>query len=158
MPGTGSEFAAGLRVGWIACRDRALLTRMERAKHYLSICNSAPGEALAVMVLEARDQILARNRKIIETNLRELDAFIADHPALLQWHRPDGGCIAYPRYLGADGVEALTERLLSEAGVMVVPGTIFASELNPTPANHFRIGFGRTDFCAGLAAFRAVLD
>jgi len=30
----------------IACRDRALLQRMERIKHYLSICNAAPSEAL----------------------------------------------------------------------------------------------------------------
>ena len=43
----------GLRIGWIASRDRALLTRFERAKHYTSICNSAPSEALAVVALSA---------------------------------------------------------------------------------------------------------
>ena len=29
----------GLRIGWIACRDTELLGRLERAKHYTSICN-----------------------------------------------------------------------------------------------------------------------
>ncbi len=149
---------AGLRVGWIACKDRELLQRMERAKHYLSICNSAPGEALAVMVLKAGETILARNREITERNLRELDDFFAEYPQLFQWYRPDGACIGYPRYLGTEGVESLTERLLRDAGVMVVPAPIFGSELTPTPPNHFRIGFGRADFSEGLAAFREVVD
>ena len=35
----------GLRVGWIASQDRDVLSRMERVKHYLSICNSAPRRA-----------------------------------------------------------------------------------------------------------------
>ncbi len=42
----------GLRIGWIACRDRALLQRMEGMKHYLSICNSRPSEVLATIALE----------------------------------------------------------------------------------------------------------
>ena len=33
---------AGLRVGWLASRDRALLARLERRKHYTSISNSGP--------------------------------------------------------------------------------------------------------------------
>ena len=33
----------GLRVGWLACRDRALLERLEKRKHYTSICNAGPG-------------------------------------------------------------------------------------------------------------------
>ena len=38
----------GLRVGWIASRDRDLLYRMERMKHYLSICNAGPSEHLCI--------------------------------------------------------------------------------------------------------------
>ena len=41
----------GLRIGWIACADTELLQRMERVKHYLSICNSAPSERLALIAL-----------------------------------------------------------------------------------------------------------
>ena len=46
----------GLRVGWVACKDRDLLVRFERYKHYLSICNSAPSEVLAIIALKARDR------------------------------------------------------------------------------------------------------
>ena len=41
----------GLRIGWIATRDREILSAMERAKHYLSICNSGPSEVLALIAL-----------------------------------------------------------------------------------------------------------
>jgi len=33
---------AGLRIGWIAARDREMLGRLMSFKHYLTICNSAP--------------------------------------------------------------------------------------------------------------------
>ena len=32
----------GLRLGWIASHDTEVLSRMERMKHYLSICNALP--------------------------------------------------------------------------------------------------------------------
>jgi aspartate/methionine/tyrosine aminotransferase len=97
----------GLRIGWIACRDRALLGRLERAKHYTSICNSGPSEVLALIALRAREQILDRNRRIVAGNLPVFGAFFARYPELFRWQPPKGGCVAYPRYLGADGVEAM---------------------------------------------------
>jgi hypothetical protein len=59
----------GLRIGWIACQDTALLSRMERMKHYLSICNSAPSEALGIIALRAADRIVERNNALVRANL-----------------------------------------------------------------------------------------
>ena len=70
----------GLRVGWIASKDHALLARMEHMKHYLSICNAGPSEHLAVIALKARERILARNVALIETNLRGVNDFFAEPP------------------------------------------------------------------------------
>ncbi len=147
----------GLRIGWIACADRAVLARLERYKHYLSICNAAPSERLAVIALKARDAILARNRSLVTANLALLDAFFADHAELFDWTRPDGGCVAYPRYRGADGVEAFASRLVEEAGVLVLPSSIYRSELGETAFDRFRIGFGRSNLGEGLAALGAHL-
>ena len=149
---------AGLRVGWIACRDRDLLARMERVKHYTSICNAAPSEMLATMVLKARDQILARNRTLVENNLVLLDGFLEEHAELFDWYRPDGGCIGFPRYAGPEGIEAFARSLLAQVGVLVVPSSIFESELNPGLENRFRIGFGRKSFPEGLAALTGYLE
>ena len=147
----------GLRIGWIASRDTALLQKLERYKHYLSICNSAPSERLAVMALSVRDRILMRNRSLIAENLEKMDAFFAEYPDLFDWKRPDGGCVAYPRYNGRDGVEQFCHDLVEQAGVLLLPASVYHSELMQTPAGRFRIGFGRKGIDAGLAAMRDFL-
>ncbi len=148
----------GLRIGWIASPDTALLLKFERYKHYLSICNSAPSERLAVLALSVSDRILERNRALIAENLEKMDAFFADHADLFDWTRPDGGCVAYPRYRGADGVETFCRDLVEEQGVLLLPASVYHSELMDAPAGRFRIGFGRRGIDAGLTAMRAFLE
>lgn len=147
----------GLRIGWIACKDRKLLQKMERVKHYTSICNSAPSEQLAKIGLKARDRLLERNRGIIDRNLPMLTSFFNDHAELFEWYIPDGGCIGYPKYLGTDGVEEFARRLLVQAGVLLLPASIFRSELGAVPADRFRVGYGRRNLPEGLAAWRTNL-
>ncbi|WFR71047.1 aminotransferase class I/II-fold pyridoxal phosphate-dependent enzyme [Prescottella defluvii] len=143
----------GLRIGWITCRDRALLSRLERAKHYTTICNSAPSEVLARIALEARTTILERNRALIAANLPVFDALFSEFADAFEWQAPDGGCVAYPRYLGSEGVEEFCTRLVEESGVLLLPASMYRSELTPTPADRFRIGVGRRNSEDGLAVF-----
>jgi aspartate/methionine/tyrosine aminotransferase len=147
----------GLRIGWIACRDRTVLQRMERRKHFLSICNAAPSEALAAIALRAGARILERNRAIAASNLNLLDRFFAEYPDLFDWWPPEGSVVAYPRYTGVDGVESFTTGLVAEAGVLLLPASIYRSELLPTPRDRFRIGYGRANMADGLAAVRTFL-
>jgi aspartate/methionine/tyrosine aminotransferase len=147
----------GLRIGWITCRDRELRSRLERAKHYTTICNAAPSEVLARIALKGRDRILDRNRAVIAANLPLFDAFFAEFDDLFTWRAPDGGCVAYPRYLGADGVERLCAELVEEAGVLLLPASIYRSELTETPTDRFRVGIGRLDPAPGLDAFASWL-
>lgn len=147
----------GLRIGWIACRDRVVLARMEQTKHYLSICNAGPSELLATIALKAGEQILAATLALCEENLTELRAFFARHADRFEWYDPDGGCIAFPRYLGSEGAEAFCSRILEEAGVLLLPPSIYASELTPVPRDRFRIGYGRRGISAALQALEAVL-
>jgi aspartate/methionine/tyrosine aminotransferase len=142
----------GLRIGWIACADRALLQRMERYKHYLSICNAGPSEALALIALKARSTILDGHRQRIDRNLATLDDFFARWPDRFQWYRPDGACIAYPRYLGPEGVDAFATDLVEQAGVLLLPASNYRSELTTTPIDRFRIGFGRADCAEAIDA------
>jgi aspartate/methionine/tyrosine aminotransferase len=133
----------GLRIGWIACQDKELLTTFERYKHYLTICNSAPAELLSLIALKNRDKILEKNRDIISKNLDKLDKFFSEFPHLFEWKRPDGGAVGYPRYLGEKDANEFCEDLIDETGIMLLPPKIYHSELLPTPQDHFRIGFGR---------------
>lgn len=147
----------GLRIGWIASQDRELLSKMERLKHYLSICNSGPSERLALIALKNRAALLARNCEIIDENLPKWEAFFARYPDLFEWQRPDGSCMAFPRYCGAEGVEEFCRALVEESGVLFLPSTIYSSALGPTPTDRFRLGFGRSGLDEGLAAFEAHL-
>ena len=148
----------GLRIGWIMTRDRGLRQKMERYKHYLSISNSAPAERLALIALRARDWVLERNRTLLRENLAKLEAFFAEHTELFDWYRPDGGCILFPRYTGPGDAETFCRDLVERSGVLLLPPSIFQSELLPTPQDRFRIGFGRRDIDAGLEAFRKHLS
>ncbi len=148
----------GLRIGWIACQDAVIISKMERMKHYLSICNSGPSERLTMIALSNKDRILARNRAIVDENLPKWDAFFARYPDLFDWQRPDGSCMAFPRYKGADGVAAFCTALVEESGVLFLPSTIYSSDLGSTPTDRLRLGFGRTNLDEGLAALDAHLS
>ena len=148
----------GLRIGWIAAQDTALLHRFERYKHFLSICNSVPGERLTVIALRVRERILERNRELIASNLTALDAFFDEYRDIFEWQIPAGGCVGFPRYSGAGSTDDFCEHLVEEEGVLLLPARIYRSELMETPADRFRIGFGRANIDAGLAAFSRFLE
>ena len=142
----------GLRIGWIACQDKQIITKMERMKHYLSICNSGPSERLTMIALRNRSKILARNCAFVDANLKLWDHFFDAHQALFEWRHPDGSCMAFPRYKGKDGVEAFCRSLVEESGVLFLPSTIYSSDLGATPKDRFRLGFGRKNLAAGIDA------
>jgi aspartate/methionine/tyrosine aminotransferase len=145
----------GLRIGWIACQDAEVIAKMERMKHYLSICNSGPSERLSKIALNNRDQLLARNCRIVDENLPKWEAFFARHADLFDWQRPDGSCMAFPRYKGAEGVEKFCQSAVEDSGVLLLPSTIYHSGLGATPTDRFRLGYGRLGLDEGLAALEA---
>jgi aspartate/methionine/tyrosine aminotransferase len=147
----------GLRIGWIATHDHALLERLERRKHYTSICNAGPSEFLAALALRHGDAIRARNRAIIERNLPVFDAFFGRWSEHFAWEHPQGGCVCFPRYLGGD-VGRFCRELVDEAGVVLLPADIYASEIGAVPGDRFRIGVGRREPEPALAAFETFLE
>jgi aspartate/methionine/tyrosine aminotransferase len=147
----------GLRIGWIACQDTTVIDRMERMKHYLSICNSAPSEVLATIALKARQPILERNRALVKDNLAYVRAFMANHRSLFQWDDPHGGCIAFPRFLGPEGVDEFCRSAVEKSGVLLLPNSVYQSRLAPVPSDRFRIGYGRRTLPEALATLEAHL-
>ena len=142
---------AGLRIGWIATHNAEILRRMAALKDYTTICNSAPGEFLAELALRHRERLAQRNVGIILHNLALLDDFFARHADRFAWQRPNAGPIAFPLLIG-DDVEAFCEALVREAGVLLLPGTVYDDT-----GNHFRIGFGRKNMPEALAHLETFL-
>ena len=135
----------GLRIGWIAARDRALLSRIESLKDYTTICASAPSELLAEIVLRHGEFIIDRNRTLILDNLALLRGFFGRHPDLVSWQPPKAGPIAFPKLLRGNA-EELCPRIARECGVLLLPGTVYGDQ-----DNHVRIGFGRANLPQALA-------
>ncbi len=143
---------AGLRIGWLATRDREVLARCAATKDYTTICSSAPSEVLALIGLRARDTVLARSRAICAANLERLDRFFAGHADAMAWVRPRGGSIGFPRLLRGGPADRFAEALVREEGVLLLPGSVFGHA-----GDHFRIGFGRTDVPEALERLEAFL-
>jgi aspartate/methionine/tyrosine aminotransferase len=156
---------AGLRIGWLASRRADILESVLAAKDYGTICNSAPSEFLALVAARRLDELVARSRSIIDRNLALLGGFFERRAGFASWTPPEGGSVGFPRIAPAERLafarlpegevdaEALARKLASEAGIMILPGSCYGCE-----ASRFRLGFGRTNLPAALAALEDWLD
>jgi len=143
---------AGLRIGWIATKNRQVYNSMETLKDYTTICNSAPSEYLAEVALRNRKKLVERNLLILSKNLFILDMFFRDHAEQFSWIRPKAGSMAFPRYLKGS-VESFCDELVRKAGVLLLPGSVYDDS-----ANHFRLGLGRKNLPQALSRLKEFLD
>jgi len=128
---------AGLRIGWIATKNKKIYEKMASLKDYTTICNSAPSEFLAEVAMRNRQKLIARNLGIIKNNLTVIDELFTRHSSLFTWNRPTAGSMGFPRLLKGD-VEDFCDELVKKAGVLLLPGTMYEDS-----HNHFRLGLGR---------------
>jgi aspartate/methionine/tyrosine aminotransferase len=147
---------AGLRIGWLATRDRAVLDRCARLKDYTTICSSAPSEVLALIGLRARDRVVARSREIVAANLALLDDFFARRADAFTWVRPRGGSTGFPRLVpggpAGSSADRFAARLVESTGVLLLPSSTFGFD-----DTHVRLGLGRTDLPVAIAKLEGFL-
>ncbi|MBC8138117.1 MAG: aminotransferase class I/II-fold pyridoxal phosphate-dependent enzyme [Fibrella sp.] len=149
---------AGLRTGWLATRDRHALHRVAAYKDYTTICNNAPGEILSIIALRSRERIVERNLSIVRANLVLLDAFFERHAGTFDWVRPQAGGIGFPRLRRDAPIDEFVKELVHEQGVLLLPGSVYDDAPSAFAAgNHFRIGFGRSNFPEALARLERFL-
>jgi aspartate/methionine/tyrosine aminotransferase len=139
---------AGLRIGWVATRDRKLLDRVKELRDYTTICSSAPSEVLALVGLRARDGIVSGHLARIRRNVALLERFFADHPRFATCVPPRAGSVCLARLQIAESASAFCKRIVEQAGIMVVPSSVF--EFGD---RHIRIGLGRETFPDVLQRF-----
>ena len=144
---------AGLRIGWIATRDKDAMRAIAALKDYTTICNSAPSEILALIALRARDRVLGRSRDIVRANLPVLNDFMKRHAAHLSWVPPRAGSVCFPRFTHDVDAERAAELFIAEAGVVVLPGGRFDFD-----RAHFRVGFGRHDTAEALSLIDPLIE
>lgn len=148
--------APGLRLGWLITKSPELQELFLAAKEQITICGSVIDEWVGEQILANRAAIL----QPILKEMRERLALVADWIAgeeHLDWVRPDGGVVCFPRMRKepAGGTAAFYERLLQQHGTYVGPGHWFGM-----PDTYFRLGYGwptRAELQGGLEGISKAL-
>lgn len=118
---------AGLRMGWIVCRDMELIEGCLRRRDYDTISCGVMDDHLAALALANKEQIFARNKKILFANREILDQWV-NHTPEVYYQRPVAGTTALVYYQKEISSRDLAIRLLKEKGVLVTPGECFEME------------------------------
>jgi len=137
----------GLRIGWVATKNKTVLNNIAILKEYTTICNSGPSEFLAGVALRNRQTILKRNLEIIKHNLSLYDDFFDKYDDLFSWYKPIAGPITFVKMNFDTDDMAFAERVLKEQKVLLLPSGIYDYK------GYFRIGFGRTMIPEALRQF-----
>jgi aspartate/methionine/tyrosine aminotransferase len=126
----------GLRVGW-AVAPTDVIARIWERHDYTTLTPGAVSDRLTAVAMEPerREQILARTRGIIRTNLPELEGWLLEQP-MLRHVRPVAGAIAFAEVDLPMPTRAVVERIRQERSVLLVPGEMFGID------NGIRFGFG----------------
>jgi len=143
---------AGLRIGWIATKNKDVYSKMASMKDYTTICNSAPSEFLAEVALRNRQKLIDRNLGIIRDNLEIMDELFERHADLFKWVRPAAGSMGFPKLIKGD-IESFCDDLVKKAGVLLLPGTMYDDK-----GNHFRTGLGRKNLLQAVERLEKYLQ
>lgn len=125
---------AGLRLGWIASKDKNVLEQCMSHREYNMISCSMADEALAALALKHADKIIERNKKTIRENLEIVDNWVKNEK-LVSYVKPKAGTTAMIYYNADIKSAQLCDRLAKECGVFLTPGCCFEEEYC------FRIGY-----------------
>jgi aspartate/methionine/tyrosine aminotransferase len=143
----------GLRIGWMAA-PKDVVSACWAIRDYVSLSPGKLNDAIAQLALRHRERIIERNTRIVTANLATVAKWIAGHAGFLSWTPPRGGLLALLRYRLEISSLELADRLATDHGVMLAPGSAFGYE------HYLRIGLGQDPgvFRAGLDAAGRCLE
>ncbi|SEK34160.1 Aspartate/methionine/tyrosine aminotransferase [Roseovarius nanhaiticus] len=134
----------GHRVGAMVTSP-ARLMEAEKFLDCVAICPNQLGQIGALWGMQNLAQWLAGER----AEILDRRAAIADGMPKLAaqgWElKGVGAYFAYLAHPFAEGSDALAPRLVRDAGVLTLPGTMFTPNGDPSGARHFRIAFANVD-------------
>jgi len=141
----------GLRVGWLATQDVQAMSRLQQCKDYVTICGSAPSEALAIIALRHGEALLARAWETTRANRPHLRAFCEEFSGLFEWTpEPSRGLVALVVLRGwaaSMGAQSFADWSATTASCVLVPSDCFEAPSPPA----VRFGLGRRNFPEALA-------
>lgn len=143
---------AGLRLGWIACRELELIKDLISKRDYNTISVSMVDDILATFVLENYEKILERNYEVCRDNLKLIEAFVVESQGGVTWVKPQGGSTCFLKFINPKvNTFKMTTDLAENHGLLIVPGETFDNK-----KGFIRIGFGnsRASVQGGIAVLK----
>lgn len=139
--GMAKTFAlAGLRLGWVICKDAVVMEEIKRFKDYLTICSPSTSEILTLIALRNKDKLIQHNLEKILKNIQLFSSFCNRHPQHVDFIPTRAGSTAFVKLTLNETSLAFSEKLVRETGIMTLPAEMFEFG-----HSHLRIGFGRRD-------------
>jgi aspartate/methionine/tyrosine aminotransferase len=146
----------GIRIGWMASQDQAILKSALNIREQVTITNNAIGEEIALQVLQQKERYIQRasaailrNRAIVSEWMNAQEDF--------EWVFPEAGVVSLPRLKAHVNIdpEKLYRRLAEVYRTFVIPGRCFEMD-----NRHFRLGFGSTpeEIQVGLSNLNQALN
>lgn len=123
----------GVRIGWTAT-NHELADLFRKYRDYLMICGGVFNDQFAVYILRHRDQVLARNSKLVNDDLAIYKEWI-EHEDRASVVMPQSVSTSFPKLDVPIDIEEFCKNILSERGVLLVPGTRF------DVPGHVRLGY-----------------
>ncbi|MDA8575193.1 pyridoxal phosphate-dependent aminotransferase [Alphaproteobacteria bacterium] len=143
----------GLRVGWMAIRDQALVDGVHQIKNLFNAYFPVPVEIMAEIALQNETALVARTNTILKECIDTASQFFAKHGNLFDWQAPTQGSISFPRWTGPGGAKELSDRLLIEHKLVFAPSTCFQKG-----DEHLRLCLARKDVKPGLERLAKALE
>lgn len=144
---------AGVRIGWLASKDKSVLNKIVAFKDYLTICNSAPSEILSLIALNHKDKFLNPNLEKIQRNIKLFETFLPKFDEKITYIRSKAGSTGFIKLEVPETTFEFSEKLVKETGIMTVPAEMFEYG-----SKHIRIGFGRESFPQVLEIFGSYME
>lgn len=146
----------GIRLGWLICKDKALMHTLLAAKEQMILGNSVLDEEIGLFLLKQKTSFLAPIHAHIRQNFEVFKKWMLAQP-FLEWVEPQAGVVCFPRVKAAYGFdfEKFKTVLYDTHATMLGYGHWFEQS-----ERHFRMGFGypsTEDLSAGLACVEAAL-
>ncbi|KAF5985783.1 transaminase type I [Fusarium coicis] len=120
---------AGIRVGWIASRDRSIISAIMLARDYTTISVSQIDDQIARFALspEVKPALVQRNITLARTNAAILKDFMDRYKSVCSWVEPKAGTTAFIRFNDKNGDPVddikLCLDLLEKAKLLFVAGS-----------------------------------
>ncbi|RGP72781.1 hypothetical protein FSPOR_2528 [Fusarium sporotrichioides] len=120
---------AGIRVGWIASKDKSIISTIMAARDYTTISVSQIDDQIARYALSpaVKPSLVDRNLALARTNSRLVKEFIEGYKSVCSWVEPTAGTTAFVRFNNKNG-EPVNDvdfclDLLRENNVLLVAGS-----------------------------------